>query len=309
MRPGRRLRARARRSTAAGRRRRRSRSATTSATGRRRGRGSSRRSPRPPARCRCRRTSTSRSPTPSATRPSTPAGRARPRRRRPGSTSPTAVLDRLRGRGRRRGHASSWPSGSTRSGRSPSTAVEDHAMHTEALRGAGGDARGASRDRAAGRVVAVGTTVVRALESAAATGRAGRAAPTCSSTPGYRVPGRRPAAHQLPRAPLDAARAGRRLRRPPVARPLRRRPSPRATASCPSATPCCSTEARPVSLTRPASTPSTATARADDGHDRRGARSARRASCRSAPGARCEPSTPPTSRRSAPRSCSATPTT
>ena len=39
------------------------------------------------ARCRCRPTSPRRSPTPSATRPSTPAGRARWRRRPPGSTS------------------------------------------------------------------------------------------------------------------------------------------------------------------------------------------------------------------------------
>ena len=47
------------------------------------------------ARCRCRRTSPSRSPIPSATRPSTRASRARPRRRPPGSTSRRSCSARL----------------------------------------------------------------------------------------------------------------------------------------------------------------------------------------------------------------------
>ena len=71
------------------------------------------------------------------------------------------------------------------------------------------------------RVVAVGTTSVRALESAAATG-------DLEGSTELFIHGDRPfarggrAADQLPPAPLVAARAGRRLRRPALALALRR---------------------------------------------------------------------------------------
>ena len=71
----------------------------------------------------------------------------------------------------------------------------------------------ASRAAASGRS---GTTVVRALESAAdpdGSVRAGAGETSLMITPGYRVPGGGPAAHQLPPAPLHPAHAGERLRR------------------------------------------------------------------------------------------------
>ena len=72
----------------------------------------------------------------------------------------------------------------------------------------------------ADRVVAVGTTTVRALESAAATGELeGRTDLFIHGDRPFAVVGRAP--HQLPPAPVVAARPGRRLRRPSVARPLR----------------------------------------------------------------------------------------
>ena len=52
---------------------------------------------------------------------------------------------------------------------------------------------------------------------------------------------RRPAADQLPRPPVVAAGAGRRVRRAPLAGPVPGGPGRRTTASCPSATPCWST--------------------------------------------------------------------
>ena len=62
--------------------------------------------------------------------------------------------------------------------------------------------------------------------------------------PAVRLAGGRRAAHQLPPAPHHAADDGRRLRRAPLARPLRHAARARATASCPSATPCCSERRR-----------------------------------------------------------------
>ena len=72
----------------------------------------------------------------------------------------------------------------------------------------------ARRARRGGRVVAVGTTSVRTLESAAADGTLGRRGETrIFITPGYRFRVVDRAAHQLPSATLDAADAGQRLRR------------------------------------------------------------------------------------------------
>ena len=98
--------------------------------------------------------------------------------------------------------------------------VEDHRMHAERYR-----VPAATLDAcaAAARVVAVGTTTVRALESAAATGELeGR---TDLFIHGDRpfARGRR-AGDELPPAAVVAAGARRGLRRPPLARPLRRSP-------------------------------------------------------------------------------------
>ena len=102
----------------------------------------------------------------------------------------------------------------------------------------------------------------------------------------FDVPGRRRAAHELPPAALVAARAARRVRRPALARPLRHARWPRATASCPSATPCSSTR-RPMTLRADDIDATDGAARADDGHDR--ARHVPHAVLHAgrAPGARC----------------------
>ena len=126
-----------------------------------------------------------------------------------------------------------------------------------------------------------------------------RAAPTCSSTATVPFARRRRAAHQLPPAPVVAARAGRRLRRPALARALRRGPRAAATGSCPSATPCsCGAEPR-MTLLAWRSPPSA-------GAGARRARSARprgeiRTPCFMPVGtrARCARCRPPTSRTSA----------
>ena len=163
---------------------------------------------------------------------------------------------------------------------------------------------------AADRVVAVGTTVVRALESAAATGGAdGRTDLFIHGD--YRLPGGRPAAHQLPRAPVVAPRAG------------RRRSSGPAGAGC--TTPPSADGYRFLSLRRrdaarppvgPGRVKLTVDVEATDGAARTGGRDHAagplrrcRASCRSARGARCGRCRRPTSRTWAPRWCSATPTT
>ena len=174
------------------------------------------------ARCRCRRTSPSRWPSPSATRPCTPIDRARWRRPPPGSTSRRSVLDGLPSAGHRAGDGRAGrrarhvqAGGRRRSGRPPDA--------PRALPGAARRCwpRAAPPVPAGGRVVAVGTTSVRALESAAAGELTGRHRPV--HPPALPVAGRRRAAHQLPPAPHDAAHARRRVRRAPLARPLRRR--------------------------------------------------------------------------------------
>ncbi len=86
-------------------------------------------------------------------------------------------------------------------------------MHRERYDIAAGDgampiARPAPRG---GRVVAVGTTSLRALESAARGRRRcrpGSGETDLFITPGYRLPRRRPPAHQFPPAEVDAADAG-----------------------------------------------------------------------------------------------------
>ena len=125
----------------------------------------------------------------------------------PGSVAaPTAGLHltaerarRAAGRGASMAHASSWPSVSARSGRSTAARVEDHVMHPSAT---------ASRRRPwppagrPGRVVAVGTTTRAGARDGGGDRRARRATPTCSSTAGFRFRGRRRAADQLPPAPV-----------------------------------------------------------------------------------------------------------
>ena len=172
------------------------------------------------ATCRCRPTSrTPTTPTTSAaTRPCSRARPARSPRRPPRCTSTRRCWPRCEARGvgtrqrhaaRRRRHLPAgaqprtWPSTAcTASGSRCRQATVD------------GDRRARARG---GRVVAVGTTTLRALESAAARRRAARrqrATPTSSSRPGFALPRRRPAGHQLPPAEQHAADAGQRLRRP-----------------------------------------------------------------------------------------------
>ena len=179
-------------------------------------------------------------PTPTATRPSTPDARlgrrpdrrAAPHRRRARRRWPPTAIDVAPCRARRRPrHVRS---------RSPRTTRSTHRDAQRALPGAGRDLGGVRAARA-GCVVAVGTTTVRALESGGGDRAPRRAAPTCSSTAASTFAGRRRADDQLPPAAHDAADDDRRVRRAALARPLRRRRWPRATGSCPSATPCCST--------------------------------------------------------------------
>ena len=96
----------------------------------------------------------------------------------------------------------------------------DHPMHTERYRVPRRRRWRACRD--AGRVVAVGTTAVRALESAAALGRARRAHRPLHP-PWVRLAGGRRADDELPPPADDAADDDRRVRRPALADALRRR--------------------------------------------------------------------------------------
>ena len=86
--------------------------------------------------------------------------------------------------------------------------LAEHRMHSEwfEVRRRRGAARSRRTRAAGGRVVAVGTTTLRALESAARGGtlRAGSGETDIFITPGLRVPRGRPAGHQLP--PAQAAR-------------------------------------------------------------------------------------------------------
>jgi len=95
--------------------------------------------------------------------------------------------------------------------------VADHPMHAERYSIPAETAAAIARARAAGgRVVAAGTTAMRALESAA--GEDGTVAAGDAETALYvkplPVPRRRRAAHELPPAGLDAARPRRDVRRP-----------------------------------------------------------------------------------------------
>ena len=81
--------------------------------------------------------------------------------------------------------------------------VEAHELHGERYRVG---ARAWERIREAQRVLAVGTTTVRVLETVSRTGELdGRT--TLFITPGFEFRARRHAADELPLAPLDAARA------------------------------------------------------------------------------------------------------
>jgi len=188
-------------------------------------------SPRSPGsngwvRYRCRPTSDAprRRPIASAIRPCTRACRARWRRRPPGSTERGAARCH-RGGGR--------PGGELTLHVGPGTFLpirtDDLAHHVMApepsdIPSATVEAIGAARARG-GRVVAVGTTTVRALESAWADGtvRAGSRRGGALHAARPPLPGGGRAAHELPPAALDPARAGGGVRRlGPHPRGLRR---------------------------------------------------------------------------------------
>ena len=180
--------------------------------------------------------------TASATRPSSRATRRRRRaHRRPALHAGAAGC--ARGARRAQRAASPCTSAPAPSSRCAATTSREHRMHSEWLERRRRDcARSRAHAAAGGRVVAVGTTVVRALETAAARRRA---APDAGETrificPRLPLPQRRCAGHQLPPARVDAAHAGVGLRRP-RARPRRLRATrcASATASSATATRCC----------------------------------------------------------------------
>ena len=219
---------------------------------------------------------------------------ARSRRRRPGSTSPTTVLDACRARGRRGGdrRAGGGPgdvqadhrrAASRTTGCTPS-ATPSRAATIDAVRGGAPGGRGGHHDGARARVGGAGRS-------------AGRTDLFIRAPFEFRVVDVLLTNFHMPRSSLLVlldAFCGPRWRDA-----VRRARWPRATASCPSATPCWSRRA--VTLDCARSTRPTAPARAGDGDAPRGARSARRASCRSARAARCGRCRRPTSRPSAPR--------
>ena len=225
------------------------------------------------ARCRCRPTSPSAAGRPRALPDGvSPTGRARWRRPPPGSTSPRASSTAAgppgreiatRRPGRRPGHV---PADHRRR-------VEDHHMHAERYR-----VPAATLRRAAGRRRRGWWPWARPPCGPSSRRRArasSRGAPTCSSTgpTGWQVVDVLLTNFHLPRSSLlvlvDAFVGA------PLARPLRHRPRPRATASCPSATPCCWRGSRPsIDGVSRASDPGrgapTATARAGTVHHRPG---------------------------------------
>ena len=223
---------------------------------------------------------------PSATRRSTPPSRARPPRRRPACTSPPTCSSAS---GRRAcavapvelvvGLDTFQPVSERRPARPP------HAQR--ALPRAGGDVGApAARPDASWR------SARRACGRWRAPRRPARLAGRTELFLHRGVPFRcrRRAADQLPPAAHDAADDDRRLRRPALARRCTPRRSPRATGSCPSATPCSSTATRAdvsvasLACTRSRSRSWRPTARpARRSPTRRGAPTARRASCPSAP--------------------------
>ena len=197
------------------------------------------------ATCRCRRTSRGpRAPrTRSATRPSTRASPAPSPRRRPGCTSTTPLLDALAARGVALAHvtlhvgAGHVPAGARRRPRA-------HRMHSERYAIPQATVDAIARARAARRPRAGGRHDRRCARSkpprADGPLRAGERRDRPVHPPGLPVPRRRPAAHELPPAALDAADAGR-ARSPGSRRsaaPTRTR-SRRATASSATATRCC----------------------------------------------------------------------
>ena len=141
--------------------------------------------------------------------------------------------DRVRHAARRRRHV---PAGAQ------PTTLADHRMHSERYEIPPATVAAIRRARAAARrVIAVGTTSLRALEAAAREGGLARRQRRDRSLHHARLPlpRRRPPAHQLPPAALDAADAGVRVRRHAsrFARPTRTR-SRSATASSATATRC-----------------------------------------------------------------------
>ena len=146
---------------------------------------------------RCRRTSTSRSPSRAATRPSTPPIPARPRRRRRVSTSRRSCSRELDV------ERVTLHVGLDTFRPLAVDELEEHELHGERYRVA---PEAWARIEAAERVLAVGTTTVRVLETIARDGALeGRT--SLYVLPGLRVQARRRAADELPPAPLDAPRA------------------------------------------------------------------------------------------------------
>ena len=210
------------------------------------------------ARCRCRPTSAGppTQPTASAIRACGRASRARWRRRPRACTSTRRCWQALAARGieQRVAHAA------RRRGHVPAGAHRDAGEHTHAQRALRGRRRDRGGDRSArarrgGRVVAVGTTVARALESAAqAAGprlRAGRGETALFIRPGYRFQVIDALADQLSSAAVDAADAGGGVRRPRsrCSRPMRTRCAS-ATGSSATAMPCWCCRSMPRALRR-----------------------------------------------------------
>ena len=184
-----------------------------------------------------------RRPIASATRPSSRACPARSPRRPRGCTSRRRCSPRCDARASR----ASTAHAARRPGHVPAGARRRPRTHRDgagALRAARGDRRRASRaTRAGGRARRRGRHDhgARARVGGAPAGalRAGAGEAGALHPPGPRVPGGRRAAHELPPAALDAARAGRRVRRPGRAfARLRRGGARRATASTATATRC-----------------------------------------------------------------------
>ena len=142
----------------------------------------------------------------------------------------------------------------TRSGPVKVDDLRAHEIHRETCTVPPETARAVAETKArGGRVIAVGTTTVRSLETAAPGGRPGRCdrgldrRDRAVHRAGLPVQGRRRDGDELPPAALDAAGAGQRLRRPGAdLRGVRTRRSASGTASSRSATRCCCSSVRPA---------------------------------------------------------------
>ena len=162
------------------------------------------------ARSPCRRTSTAPLDDPERYQTVYARRRVRWRRRRPACTSPTACSTRCRGRGRRGGGGRARRSGWARSVPSPRSGSRTTAMHAEGYDVPADVLERVPSRRAGGRRRHDGRC-----------GRSSRRRPPASPTGrtelfihgDYEFAGGRRAPHQLPRAPVVAARAGRRVRR------------------------------------------------------------------------------------------------